>query len=274
MGTSTSSSGPGSGNPLDPPWLDDVASGVGSGSGVPIGDPGVPPRDGPTGNAAPARYREARTQLRKFINTGDRASLGRALGHYSRSGSGGAGAAASRMRASTKAGAELFSLLSAAATRSSAEARAWVDDLRNSGATADDVVNAIVKELAPPGGSADEESLRDAMAAALSDLLVQEPNLDLLSLGQDDIWSLMSLFLAIEVTNRVCFDIGQSLESSQVEPAIAVQREQEMRGFIRSEVRTAVRALRTTTANPTRAELDDLMQVAVKTTFEVFEGLL
>lgn len=271
MGTSTSSSGPGSGNPLDPPWLNDVAGEIGLESDVPPADGGVPPRDGSPGIAPPARYGGARRELRKFIETGSRDSLGKALGHYSRKGSGGAAAAATRMRASTKAGAELFSLLSALSTRSTPQAARWVDDLRNTGAAADDVVNAIVRELAPPGGSADEESLRDSMAAALSDLLAQEPDLDLLSLSQDDIWSLMSLFLAAEVANRVCFDMGQFFESSLIDPSTAVAREREMRDFIRSEVRVAVSTLQVGTANPTRAQLDDLMQRAVKTTFEVFE---
>lgn len=274
MGTSTSSSGPGSGNPLDPPWLDDVAAGVGAGSCVPVGDPGVPQRTGPPGNSPPARYRDARRELRRFINTGSRESLGKALGHYSRTGSGGSGAVASRMRASTKAGAELFAFLSTVSGGRSQQARAWVAELRATGATADDVVNAIVRELAPPGGSADEESLRDSMASALSDLLVEDPNLDLLSLREDDIWSLMNLFLAAEVANRVCFDIGQSFESSGVDPATAILREQEMRSFIRSEVSATVATLRAGTANPTRAQLDTLMQAAVQTTFAVFEGLL
>jgi hypothetical protein len=178
------------------------------------------------------------------------------------------------MRASTKAGAELFSMLSALSTRSSPQAARWVDDLRATGAAADDVVNAIVHELAPLGGSADEESLRDSMAVALSDLLAREPNLDLMSLSQNDIWTLMSLFLATEVANRVCFDMGQFFESSQIDPSTAVAREREMRDFIRSEVSVAVNALQAGTANPTRSQLNELMQRALKTTFEVFEGKL
>jgi hypothetical protein len=270
MGTSTSSGGPKGGSPLDPPWLDDIPSGTGVGA-----PPGAsPPRAGPPGAAQPGRYRGARRELRRYIATGDRGSLGRALGNYSRSGSGGAAAAASRMRASTRAGAELFSMLSAASSRSTPAISQWVDALRNSGATADDVANAIVQELSPPGGSADEESLRDSMAVALSELMQANPGIDLLSLGQDDIWALMDFFLAAEVANRVCFDIGQALERANVEPVVAVQREREMREFIKSEVKAALRDLHAANPNPSRAQMENLMQEAVKTTFQVFEGSL
>lgn len=277
MGTSTSSVGPMGRSPLDPPWLDDIPTGAGG--GVPPGNSGPPPSDGgsplPAGPVAPlGRYREARRELRRYIETGDRGSLGRALGHYSRRGSGGAAAAASRMRASTKAGAALFSMLSAAASRSTPVISQWVDALRNSGATAEDVANAIVHELSPPGGSADEESLRDSMAIALSELMQDNPGIDLLALGNDDIWALMDFFLAAEVANRVCFDIAQVLERATVEPIVAVQREREMREFIKSEVKAAVRDLRAVTPNPTQAQMESLMREAVKTTFQVFEGLL
>ncbi len=156
MGTSTSSGGPKGGSPLDPPWLDDIPTG--GGGGAPPDDGGAPPGDGsppqPAGPVAPpGRYRDARRELRRYIETGDRGSLGRALGHYARRGSGGAAAAAARMRASTKAGAALFSMLSAASSRSTPAISQWVDALRNTGATAEDVANAIVQELSPPGGS-------------------------------------------------------------------------------------------------------------------------
>lgn len=265
MGTSTSSGGPKGGSPLDPPWLDNIPTGAGGSAPPPAGSPGVAP---------PGRYRDARRELRRYIETGNRGSLGKALGHYSRRGSGGAAAVASRMRASSKAGAGLFSMLSAAASRSNPAISQWVDALRNSGATADDIANAIVQELSPSGGSADEESLRDSMAVALSDLMQNNPGIDLLSLGQDDIWALMDFFLAAEVANRVCFDMGQAFERANVEPLVAVQREREMREFIRSEVTAAVRDLRTANPNPSQAQMENLMQEAVRTTFQVFEGLL
>ena len=171
MGTSTSSRGPGPNVSLDPPWIDDVLDGLGSGA-VPAGDGEPLPPTGASGAAQPARYLEARRELKKFIKSGNADHLRDAIGHYSRKGSGGAGAASTRMRASTRGGAELFSFLTAVSQGASAEARQWVQDLQGKNPTADEVVDAIVRELSPPGWSADEESLRDSMASALTELVI------------------------------------------------------------------------------------------------------
>jgi hypothetical protein len=273
MGTSTSSMGPGSDVSLDPPWLDDVLGDIGTGSSVPASDgaqvvspPGAP------GIAPPARYGDARRELGKYVRNGNTQHLGNALGHYSRRGNGGASAAASRMRASTRAGTELFSFLNAISQRSSPEAARWVDDLRATNPSADDVVDAIVRELAPPGGSADEESFRDAMGLALSDLVRDDPTVDPLSMRVDDIWELMKGFLATEVANRVCFDLGPIFESSQIDATTAVMRERQMRLFIKNELGTHVDLLRGTSANPTRAQLDSILRETLTMTFELFEA--
>ena len=273
MGTSTSSEGPQSGVSLDPPWLDDVAGGVGGGSSVPPTDTDpIPTPSGATGIAPPARYGDARRELGKFLKTGSNDSLRKALGHYSARGSGGASAAATRMRASTRAGATLFSFLNALSQGTSAQSRQWVADLRATNPSAEDVVDAIVRELAPAGGSADEESFRDAMALALSDLLKEEPDIDPLSMGLDSIWELMKGYLATEAANRVCFDLGPIFESAQIDPKTAVMREREMRRFIRNEIALHVDLLRNKDPNPTRAQIDGILQDALKMTFDLFEA--
>lgn len=275
MGTSTSSMGPGSGVSLDPPWLDDVLGDIGTGGAFPPGDEGpiVPPPSA-TGTAPPARYGDARRELGKYVKNGDTQNLANALGHYSRRGSGGAKAAASRMRASTRAGAELFSFLNAISQRSSPEAANWVDALRATIPSADDVVDAIIRELSPAGGSADEESYRDAMALALSDLVRDDATIDVLSMRVDDIWELMKGYLATEVANRVCFDLGPIFENPQIDATTAVLRERQMRLFIKNELGMHVDLLRGTSANPTRTQLDSILQETLTMTFELFEAQL
>jgi hypothetical protein len=271
MGTSTSSRGPGPNVSLDPPWLDDVLDGLGGDAVPPADGEPVPPRGAP-GVAQPARYADARRELKKFIKSGNTDNLRDAIGHYSRSGSGGAGAATTRMRASTRAGSELFSFLNAVSQGRSAEARQWVHDLQSSGPTADDVVDAIVWELSPPGGSADEEALRDSMASALTELILESPDIDLMHLQTSDIWELMKNYLASEVTHRLCFDLGPLLESAKVDPTTAVQREREMRIFIKAEIGEHLNLLQGTKPNPTRADLDRIFQETLKMTFELFEA--
>lgn len=271
MGTSTSSRGPGPNVSLDPPWLDQVLDGLGAGAVQPSDSRPVPPL-GATGKAEPARYSEARRELNKFIKNGNTKNLRDAVGYYSRKGSGGAAAASTRMRASTRAGAELFSFLSAISQGSSVEACRWVQDLESQSPTADDVVDAIVRELSPPGGSADEDSLRDSMASALTELVIENPSVDLMHLQMSDIWELMKNYLTSEVNHRLCFDLGPLFESAKVDPVIAVQREREMRIFIKEEIGSHLDLLRKTKPNPSRADLDAIFQETLKMTFELFEA--
>jgi hypothetical protein len=287
MGTSTSSSGPGAGASFDPPWLDELLPAAGSIGLAPAGDDVLPEGDPETpaveqGSpqvmspvvAPPRRFASARKDLGVFVRTGNESVLARSIGHYSRTGMGGAPAAASRMRASTSAGAGLISFLQAARDGSDAQIASWVQDLLARNPSSDDVADAIVQALAPPGGSEDEESLRDSMALALSELISLQPDVELLLMSNTDMWTLLQLFLGNEVCNRLEFDIGQFFESAKLDPQLGVKREMEMRDFVKNEVGVQLAALRAKTPNPTKQQLDALVQDAVRMTFEVYEGVL
>ena len=287
MGTSTSSSGPGAGVSLDPPWLEDLVPVVGGGaSGAsPLDESSEPadevaeegqgkPEEVKPAVAPPRRFAAARRDLGAFVRSGDTAVLARGIGHYSRTGMGGAAAVTSRMRASTSAGAGLVSFLQAARDGIDARVANWVQDLLARNPSSDDVADAIVQALAPPGGSADEESLRDSMALALSELILLQPDVELLHMSDMDTWTLLQLFLGHEVGNRLEFDMGQFFESSRLDPELGVKRELEMRDFVKNEVGVQLGVLREKTPNPTKQQLDVLVQDAVRMTFEVYEGVL
>jgi hypothetical protein len=178
------------------------------------------------------------------------------------------------MRASTNAGAGLISFLQAARDGTDPQIANWVQDLLASNPSSDDVADAIVHALAPAGGSEDEESLRDSMAYALSELIVLQPNVELLQMNDTDTWTLLQLFLGNEVCNRLEFDIGQFFESAKLDPQLGVKRELEMREFVKNEVGVQLAALRAKTSNPTKPQLEALVRDAVRMTFEVYEGVL
>lgn len=287
MGTSTSSSGPGAGVSLDPPWLDDLvpAAGGGESETAPRDEPSEfadsgdeegqgKPEEAKPAVAPPRRFAAARRDLGAFVRSGDTSRLARGIGHYSRTGMGGAATATSRMRASTSAGAGLVSFLQVARDGTDARVASWVQNLLALNPSSDDVADAIVQALAPPGGSADEESLRDSMALAISELITLQPDVELLHMSDTDTWTLLQLFLGHEVCNRLQFDIGQFFESSRLDPALGVKRELEMRDFVKNEVGVQLTALREMTPNPTKQQLDALVQDAVRMTFEVYEGVL
>lgn len=274
MGTSASSAGPGANVSFDPPWLNDIpVGGPGEGDGV---DGGAPAPTPPTADGvAPAqRFRGARTSLGTFARNGDTRALGRAAGHYSRTGMGGARNVAARMRTSTKAAAGLGSFLQATRERSDPQINQWMDALRATNPSAQTVIDAIVSQILPEGGSVDEESAKDSMAQALSELMVLDPQVDLLTLQDAQIWTLMQLYLGHEACNRMYADIGQLFESARFDPAVVVQRTSEMRSFLKNAVAAQLDTLRQATPNPTRQQLETLLHDAVQTTFTVFEDSL
>lgn len=271
MGTSASSAGPGANVSFDPPWLNDIPVG---GAGEVDGGASAP-AEAPAEGVAPAeRFRGARSSLGTFARNGDSGALARAAGHYSRKGMGGARNVAARMRTSTRAGAGLGSLLQATRERSDPQINQWMDALRATNPSAQTVIDAIVSQILPEGGSVDEESAKDSMAQALSELMVLDPQVDLLTLQDAQIWTLMQLYLGHEACNRMYADIGQLFESARFDPAVVVQRTNEMRSFLKNAVAAQLDTVRQATPNPTRQQLESLLRDAVQTTFTVFEGEL
>lgn len=279
MGTSSSSSGPGAGVPFDPPWLNSVASEIGS----PLEQISVEPSQ-PVQNpqqteltaqtvefAPPRRFGNARRYLGKYANSGERGFLKKALGSYSRKGMGGASKVASRMRTSTSTGAGLFNFLQGVRDRTDTNVRDWVNQLTSRNLSAYEVADEIIDQVISIGGSLDEESCRDSMAQAMSDLLTIDPNVDLLNMDNDSIWNVIELFMANEAFNRINLDIGQLYESDRYSPIEAVSRMNDMREYLKSEISAQIQELRKDTSNPTKAEMNNLLQTAIKITFEVFE---
>lgn len=291
MGTSTSSSGPGPGVSFDPPWLDQLGGDVTAG-----GEGQVPDSDGgdgvDTGNGADAgnnhdqslapaegiaparRFAGARRELGAFARTGSRDSLGRAIGHYSRTGMGGARNAAARMRTSARSAAGLVSLLQAARDGTDARVNQWVNSLVARNPSVQDVIDEVIGQLTTSGGSLEEESCKDSMAQAMAELMENQPNVDLLSMSDGDIWSLVELFLAQEACNRLQLDIGQLFESSRLNPREVVARMNEMRDYLKAEISAQMRTMKQENPNPSPGQLESTMQQALQSTFAVYEGTL
>jgi len=279
MGTSSSSSGPGAGAPFDPPWLSSVASEIDEPLEQISGEPSQPeqnpqqtvPTAQPVEVAPPRRFGNARRNLGEYVSSGDRGSLKKALGSYSRKGMGGASNVASRMRTSTSAGAGLFNFLQGVRDSSDTKVRDWVNQLTSKNLSAYEVADEIIEQVISTGGSLEEESCRDSMAQAMSDLLTTDPDVDLLNMDNDSIWAVLELFMANEAFNRINLDIGQLFESAKYSPREAVSRMNEMRDYLKSEISAQMQELRKDTSNPTKAEVNKLLQTAIKITFEVFE---
>lgn len=276
MGTSTSSSGPASGISMDPPWLDDINSSsilpsdsnAGEESNLPI-EQSISQQ--PTLVAPPARFGTARKNLGEFARTGNQDSFKKAVGQYSKKGMGGATNVAKRMRASTSSVSGLVSFLRDVKSNTLPDIQDWAKNLMSKSPTAHEVIDAIIDRVTNEGGIIDEESIKDSMANAMSDLIEQNPNLDLLNLGDDESWDLIENFLSYEASNRLQLDIGQLLERT-LSPMELVQRTDEMREYLKSEITAQLQPYKSSDNHPDIGKLNAVIHQALESTFFVFEG--
>ncbi|MEI8120442.1 MAG: Qat anti-phage system associated protein QatB [bacterium] len=285
MGTSASSNGPGGGVPFDPPWLDDIPS-PSPGNDSPPDDqeaddsdsgddqsapPQEPPRK-PLDTAPQRRFANARRALGEFARTGKEDAFRRAVGHYSRTGMGGARGMAHRMRASTKTGAQVFSILQSAREGIDPAVNEWVASLTGRNASAQEIADEIIQRATPSGGRQDEVACQESIAQAMEDLLADDPAVDLLHLDDDHIWSLIESFLGYEAFHRMCLDIGQVFEKSTLSPRDRVARMNEMQDYLKAEIRAQIEAVRAKTPNAGSGQLQFVLQTALQNTFAVYEG--
>lgn len=282
MGTSASSNGPYGRVPFDPPWLDDVeipeSDDVSPSDGEEDDEP-RPPDDQteppPQSSFAPLRrFKSARHELGNYARSGDRESLQKAIGHYSRTGMGGARNAANRMRFSTRSATALFGFLQATREGTDPAINEWVTLLASRNPSAGEVIEEIITRVAPNGGSIDETSCRISMAQAMESLIKKHPSVDLLNLDDDNIWALIGYFLGYEAFSRLCLDIGQVFEASKLSPRDRVARMNEMHEYLEAEIYVQLEKLRESDLNANSNQLQIILQSALRNTFLVYEGTL
>jgi len=279
MGTSASSNGPNGGVSFDPPWLDDIEI---PGSSMPPDSPNENAPNLPDEHidpskdsiAPPRRFSNARRALSDYTRSGDSDSLRKALGHYSRTGMGGARNVANRMRTSTKSASALFGVLRSAREGADPEIKEWVSALTSRNASASEIADEIISMVTPLGGSIDETSCKESMAQALYNIIAKNPQIDLLNLSDNNIWNLIESFLGYEAFKRLCLDIGQSFEKSSLTPTVKVYRMNEMHRYLEAEIYVQVEKLRENNKNATSNQLNDILQDALSSTFYVYEGAL
>lgn len=275
MGTSSSSSGPGAGVSFDPPWLNTVDLEVDTPvieNNVENNENESQPDELRTNELAPPRrFAGARLNLGKYASSGDKSSLKKALGNYSRKGMGGASNVATRMRASTAAAGGVFELLQDARSRTDSKIRDWVSSLLSRNPSPYEIADEIINQVISSGGTLEEESCRNSMSQAISDLLEINPDLSVLSMDNDSLWMLMEFFMSNEVFNRISLDIGQLFESGKYAPLEAIIRINEMKDYLKSEISAQVTHLRGKVSSPSGQDVNRILQSALKITFEIFE---
>lgn len=266
MGTSSSSSGPGMGVSFDPPWLDTSVETT----GVVPSDVQVEIPEASPAVAGKARFGEARRNLNAYVRDGDEGSLKKALRGYVRHGLGGSARATSRMRLATAVGARTFSLLNAIEAQSQSDFKEAFTNLLSSEHSLEDVVSVIVNQVIKTGGGAEEDACRESMAEALSEMLQDKPDAELMNLPETDLWWLMELFIVKVILRQVLFDIGQVFERDGIAPEDRVDKIDEIESFVRSVVSSQMQTVRSGRPCASQKDICTIISRAIQFTFEVF----
>ncbi len=280
MGTSQSSNGSPSGVPMVPPWVPDIPL-----PAAPAGNPENTPNDGEEQNRpqgteprqpipiAPARrFGNTRRSMGEYAHSGDRSDMRRGVGRYIKGGYGGSSTATRRFGGTVQTANALYSALSGGTSNPYATPGNQLDPVLLSGRSADDVMDAVVEAVRPVDGSQDTEASRAAIKDALSDVLTKFPDADLLSLDEQHREFAIESFVASDVFRRFDLDLGKTIRDKAPSAVSGLARLKEVREYIRETVASTFRRLREAGGKLGTGRITQIVQNALRETFQVFEG--
>jgi hypothetical protein len=264
MGTSASSSGPGGGVPLVPPWVPGPAESSGQ------QDPTtVRASSGPL--AVPGRFGSARRRLGTFAQSSDPSSLRRGLASYTKRGLGGSQNAAKRLGGVAARSGALFGALESLRSNTFNPAHLGLSAAGLAGRSTREIVDRLSRFVSPADGTQDAESSQRAVNSALSDLLASDPTIDLTSLTADQIEWVLERHIVYEIQQRIELDVGKTIVDKAPSPATAIDRLREMREYIEETVSAAFRSHRQSARPLDGSTATKLAISVIQETFGVFE---
>jgi hypothetical protein len=198
----------------------------------------------------------------------------RGLGHYVHKGMGGSQTATRRLGSVASTAGALHGALSAIAGGQSSATGTPLDPAVLRGRTADEIMNAVVEAVRPVDGTQDAEADRNAIKDALSQLLDQFPNADMLDLDEDQRSFVVERFVAVDVFNRICLDVGKHVQDKAPTSAVALSRLRAIKDYIRETVSSTFRKIRAAGTTLTARRMAAIVHQTIRETFQVFEGFL
>lgn len=286
MGTSQSSNGSPSGVPMVPPWVPDIPLPVVPSEAVPAEDvllddppdqsqPNPPVRTEPRQPipvAPRGRFGGAKRNLGEYANSGDRDSMRRGLGQYVKKGYGGSSTATRRFGGTAQTANALYSALSSGASNPYATPGSALDPVLMAGRSADEVMDAVVEAIRPVDGTQDTEASRTAIKDALSDVLVRYPDADLCVMQDEHRDMAIERYVASDVFRRFELDLGKAVIEKSPNAATSLGRLKEIREYVRETVAASFRQLRNAGHRLATGFITQIVQNALRETFQVFEG--
>lgn len=219
MGTSQSNPGPGGASPLVPPWADDnneqdldEPQQREPSNEEPSDTNDEPDKEPYSPLPEPRRFKSFRQDLGKFVLSGNKSSLRKSLGHYSRKASGGRSVAPKRLKSATKAGASLYGALTGLTVTDRANGSTFnISEL--SGLPSELAIARISQAFS--GQDGDSEKIRVAMNHALSEALEGVEIFDLQSITPDIVLNSMINFLTEAVFLQIINDSAKAWNKAQ-----------------------------------------------------------
>lgn len=279
MGTSTSSSGPGSGVPLVPPWAPPAPPLVPNGPEPrpELGDPNSPteteadtdaPRLPSSPVAVPARFGPARTALGGFGRTGSREDLRRGVGSYVSKGYSGSRTAATRFSGTAATASTLGNVLFSLANDQVVNG---LDKSLLAAMDGDELLDNLVEAIRKVDGTQDAEAERSSTREALSETLELFPDEDPLNLSEEARAYAVERFVALDVFNRFVLDVGLAIQASAPNAIQALSRLEEAKDYIAQTVGSAFRSMESKGVTVTSSTISSLVRTVLQDAFEVFE---
>lgn len=286
MGTSQSSNGSPSGVPMVPPWVPDiplpaVPSEAVPPEGAPLEGTLVQSQPDPTVSIEPrqpipvapsGRFAGARRNIGDYAHSGERGSMRRGLGQYVKKGYGGSAMATRRFSGTAQTAHALYSALSSGTSNPYTAPGNPLDPVLMAGRSADEVMDAVVEAIRPVDGTQDTEASRTAIKDALSDVLARYPDADLYSMQEEHRELAIERYVASDVFRRFELDLGKTIIGKSPNAITGVGRLKEIREYVRETVAASFRQLRDSGQRLATGLITQIVQNALRETFQVFEG--
>lgn len=272
MGTSHSSGGSPGGVPMVPPWVPDASN---EGPQAPTSGEGpVPPAEQPVPvPVAPAgRFGSARRALGRFVQGGDAQQLRRGVGRYVRDGYGGSATAARRLGGTARTASALFSALGGSPGGAAGTTGRVFDAEHLRGHSAQEIIDSVIEAVRPVDGTQDAEASRAALSDALSELLKQFPEIDLLNPTPEQREVAVERYVAIDVYRRFELDLGKHIREKAPSVTVGLSRLKQAKDYIKQTVSAAFRKLRDAGRTMTTGGVSRLVRSALTEACRVFEA--
>jgi hypothetical protein len=193
----------------------------------------------------------------------------RGVGQYFKTGYGGGAVASKRFGGTSQTAGGLFSALGSGAGSPATPA---LDRSVLAGRSADQIMDAVIEAVRPVDGTQDAEASRAAIKDALSDLLEQFPDADLLNLDDAQREFAVERFVAIDIFRRLYLDLGKAIQEKAPTTLAAVARLKEIREYVKETVADRFRALRAAGTRLVSGLIATVVQIAIRESITVFES--